>query len=44
VCQHADRVLVFRKGRIVADLNEATTVEQILTYAFGLPDQAPTAT
>jgi ribose transport system ATP-binding protein len=38
VCQHADRALVFRNGRIVADLPEATTVEQILSHCFGLPE------
>lgn len=38
VCQHADRVLVFRNGRIVADLLEATTVERILSHCFGLPE------
>jgi ribose transport system ATP-binding protein len=38
VCQHADRVLVFRNGRIVADLMEATTVERILSHCFGLPE------
>lgn len=43
VCQHADRVLVFRNGQIVADLLEATTVEQILSHCFGLPETTETA-